>query len=84
MSCDHECTSNCRRNGCNCECGEFHVSGTIDDLTEREVEEYNQRVYGGAMPAHNKAVLRSVIKKEDEFWAKESVRQDNHTGRDDQ
>ena len=22
--CSHECTSNCRREGCNCECGEYH------------------------------------------------------------
>jgi len=22
--CDHICTSNCRRVGCNCECGEWH------------------------------------------------------------
>ncbi len=23
-NCDHQCTSSCRREGCNCECGEFH------------------------------------------------------------
>lgn len=23
-ACDHICTSNCRREGCNCECGEYH------------------------------------------------------------
>lgn len=22
--CDHICSGNCRREGCNCECGEFH------------------------------------------------------------
>ena len=22
--CGHNCTSNCRRNGCNCLCGEYH------------------------------------------------------------
>lgn len=22
--CDHICTSNCRREGCNCDCGEYH------------------------------------------------------------
>jgi hypothetical protein len=22
--CDHACTSNCRREGCNCLCGEWH------------------------------------------------------------
>lgn len=24
IDCDHMCTSNCRREGCNCNCGEFH------------------------------------------------------------
>lgn len=23
-ACDHICTSNCRRDGCNCKCGEWH------------------------------------------------------------
>lgn len=24
MTCEHMCSSNCRRDGCNCECGECH------------------------------------------------------------
>jgi aspartokinase len=24
LTCDHVCTSNCRREGCNCKCGEHH------------------------------------------------------------
>lgn len=24
QECGHVCTSNCRREGCNCECGEYH------------------------------------------------------------
>ncbi len=24
LECDHQCTSNCRREGCNCACGEYH------------------------------------------------------------
>ena len=24
LECDHVCTSECRRSGCNCVCGEFH------------------------------------------------------------
>lgn len=24
--CEHMCTGNCRRVGCNCECGEFHCN----------------------------------------------------------
>jgi hypothetical protein len=26
MNCDHECTSNCRREGCKCNCGNFHFN----------------------------------------------------------
>lgn len=24
LECNHACTSNCKRQGCNCDCGEFH------------------------------------------------------------
>lgn len=24
LECDHACTSDCKREGCNCSCGEFH------------------------------------------------------------
>ena len=24
LECEHECSSDCRRNGCNCNCGEWH------------------------------------------------------------
>ena len=24
LNCEHECSSNCRRNGCNCACGNNH------------------------------------------------------------
>ncbi len=24
LECTHQCSSNCRREGCNCECGEYH------------------------------------------------------------
>jgi 4-hydroxy-3-methylbut-2-enyl diphosphate reductase IspH len=50
---------------------------------EEEVEEYNQRVYKGEMPAHNKSVLRKLIEKENEFWEKEAVRIDNNNSHDD-
>jgi hypothetical protein len=25
IKCEHKCTSNCRRVGCNCNCGEYHT-----------------------------------------------------------
>ena len=28
--CDHVCTSDCRREGCNCKCGEFHEEVSFD------------------------------------------------------
>ena len=37
--CEHQCTSNCRREGCNCACGEFH-----EDLSEI-VNESNRQIY---------------------------------------
>ena len=24
LECEHQCISNCRREGCNCDCGEYH------------------------------------------------------------
>lgn len=33
-NCDHGCTSNCRREGCNCLCGEYHDSMTQDEIIE--------------------------------------------------
>ena len=32
--CDHNCTSNCRREGCNCACGEYHI--TPEELKNAE------------------------------------------------
>lgn len=37
--CDHICTSNCRREGCNCDCGEWHEdqpAKVVNELTERD------------------------------------------------
>jgi hypothetical protein len=25
LLCEHQCSSNCRREGCNCKCGEYHI-----------------------------------------------------------
>lgn len=25
LDCEHQCTSECRRSGCNCDCGEYHI-----------------------------------------------------------
>ena len=32
--CEHVCSGNCRREGCNCLCGEFHDSMTKEELKE--------------------------------------------------
>lgn len=29
--CDHICSGNCRRIGCNCECGEFHEVNQVKE-----------------------------------------------------
>ena len=33
-NCDHNCTSDCRREGCNCLCGEFHGESTPEEIEE--------------------------------------------------
>jgi hypothetical protein len=33
-NCDHVCTSECRRSGCNCTCGEFH-NGSVFEAVDR-------------------------------------------------
>jgi len=30
--CEHMCTSNCRREGCNCKCGEYHLELTNNNV----------------------------------------------------
>ena len=36
-NCDHQCTGNCRREGCHCACeGEFHESDNKVITTEQE------------------------------------------------
>jgi hypothetical protein len=46
IECDHTCSGNCRRNGCNCECGEWHkepcgMCGGTGEIATME------RVYAG-------------------------------------
>src|SRR5688572_18878927 len=33
-NCSHQCSGNCRRVGCNCECGEFHGYYEQDEIQE--------------------------------------------------
>jgi hypothetical protein len=33
-NCDHDCTSDCRREGCNCLCGEYHGSMSFSELQD--------------------------------------------------
>ena len=57
---------------------------TDEEWFENKVEEYNQRVYAGQMSAHSKGVYRDWLKKEDDFWMRQAIRQDSNTGPDDQ
>lgn len=41
----------------------------IDD----EIAEHSARVYGGEMPAHNKAVLRKELEKDERIWEKQNA-----------
>ena len=35
--CNHACSSNCRRNGCNCNCGEYHLA-----TKEEQEKQFNE------------------------------------------
>lgn len=54
------------------------------EYVERKIAEHERTVYGGNMPAHNKATLRRELEAEELFWARWDVRKDSNTGRDDQ
>ena len=41
-NCIHACTSNCRREGCNCECGEYHDSATAEEIKEMLADELRE------------------------------------------
>lgn len=43
--CDHECSSNCRREGCNCRCGEYHEVEPPDAMLEAKDAPFNPRKY---------------------------------------
>ena len=32
VECDHQCSGDCRKKGCNCDCGEWH----IDNVNEQK------------------------------------------------
>lgn len=34
--CNHQCSSNCRREGCNCLCGEWHFDGEVEPTTAKQ------------------------------------------------
>lgn len=46
-NCVHACTSNCRREGCNCECGEYHDGLDKDEYLEA-VSELNAELLGNS------------------------------------
>jgi hypothetical protein len=52
---------------------------TIASLVEQDIAEYEER--NGPLPAHNKAVLRAMQRKEHEWWASEEGRVLNDNNR---
>jgi hypothetical protein len=47
-SCDHDCTGNCRREGCNCECGEYCSKMTLEEY-EEAVSDLNAELLGASV-----------------------------------
>ena len=47
-------------------------------LNEEKIAEVEKEIYGGAMPAHNKSVLRSKLEAEDKFEMRRERIEDQH------
>jgi hypothetical protein len=54
---------------------------TREEWVEKEVAEQEEKM---PLDAHNKTTLRSMKGREFDQLEREAVREDNHTGRDDQ
>ena len=54
----------------------------LHDFIDEAIEKYNQKIYGGDMPVHNKGVLRSVLLEEERYARREELPNSN-TSRDD-
>ena len=58
--CEHNCTSNCRREGCNCLCGEYH--GKLDFREYNEIiKERNCEYWCGLEKCTDKKVSGSIF-----------------------
>jgi hypothetical protein len=58
--CEHNCTSNCRREGCNCLCGEYH--GKLDFSEYNEIiKERNCEYWCGLEKCTDKKVDGSIF-----------------------
>lgn len=46
QNCEHWCSGNCRRTGCNCECGEWHRHSVseIDGCTKEVAFSFKSRI----------------------------------------
>jgi hypothetical protein len=50
-NCFHQCTSKCRREGCNCECGEYHGQMELDEYQEA-VSDLNADLAGAEVDSY--------------------------------
>ncbi len=41
--CEHICTSDCRREGCNCQCGEWHINAEEEQDMKEMIEEWKEK-----------------------------------------
>lgn len=60
--CSHLCSGNCRRVGCNCECGEWHDK--YEPVTEETIAEIGGWLQGEALDKDIDAYFEKVTIKE--------------------
>jgi hypothetical protein len=72
IACDHVCSGNCRRTGCNCGCGEFHQETTTikvkhlaSDFPSNVHSIEEMLAYIGKKTGFNSATMFSQIAKDE-------------------
>lgn len=62
MACEHICLGNCRREGCNCECGEFHCDPLGKCRYEGDEECPNHPKKDREFSADQERIIRNIMK----------------------
>ena len=66
QQCEHICSGNCRRNGCNCDCGEWHIDLETTPVMISEDDEL-ERIVSDQREDVKEAVEKDLDRMESNF-----------------